>query len=280
MGDLDKDTTLTRIGEDRFRATLSDEWEIWGPMGGYVAALTLRAAGAVSPFSRPASLACHYLGVARFEDVELTVTTLRLARTAAAHRVTLSQGDRPVVESLVWTIGDVEGLEHRDTTPPDVAPPEELLSMAERFPDQSPPFAFWNNLDSKPIGFEEVWPPDGPREPVWQTWARFKPAATFRDPFVDAARSVILIDVQSWPSASRPHTWKQPPFVAPSLDLYVAFNEPDPASEWLLTDGHSPVGADGLLGWTGRLWSQSGRLVASGAGQALCRRVGGSAVST
>ena len=53
------------------------DWEIWGPCGGYVAAIALRAAGAESPFARPASFFCHYLSVADFAPVDLVVTPLR-----------------------------------------------------------------------------------------------------------------------------------------------------------------------------------------------------------
>ena len=55
---------------DGSEATLSADWEIWGPCGGYVAALALRAAGAESPFARPASFFCHYLSVAAFAPVD------------------------------------------------------------------------------------------------------------------------------------------------------------------------------------------------------------------
>src|SRR5438105_105305 len=152
MGDLGQDTAVERVDQGRFRAKLSAEWEIWGPMGGYLA-------------------------------------------------------------------------------------------------------------------------PPAPLPPVWQEWCRFKPTATFADPWVDACRSVVLIDVQSWPAASRQHVTGPPEFYAPSLDLYVAFHDPQPDSEWLLCDGYAPVARHGLMGWTGRLWSVEGRMVASGGGQLLCRRL-------
>src|SRR4051812_43115549 len=61
MGDLGIDTEVRAVGDGRYEATLSREWEIWGPMGGYVAAFALRAAGASSPFDRPATFSCHFL---------------------------------------------------------------------------------------------------------------------------------------------------------------------------------------------------------------------------
>jgi acyl-CoA thioesterase-2 len=242
-------------------------------MGGYVAAIALRAAGLESPFARPASFFCHYLGVGAFEDVALTVTVLRQARTAAAHRVVVTQGERPILDALVWSVGEVEGLEHHPVAPA-VPLPATLPSFEDLFEEGSgPPFPFWNNVEGRPLNVIMDWPPREPLEPVWRQWSRFRPRATFEDPWVDAARSVILIDVQSWPSGSRPHVYLEPSFIAPSLDLYVAFCEPAPEEEWLLCDGYSPSASDGLMGWTGQLWARDGRLVAYGGGQGLFRRV-------
>src|SRR5258706_48773 len=81
---------------------------------------------------------------------------------------------------------------------------------------------------------------------VWQQWIRFL-EGDFDDPWVDACRSLVLVDVQSWPAASRPHVHREHGMYAPSLDLYVALHR-RPAGEWLLTDGVSPVGESGLLG--------------------------------
>ena len=273
MGDLEHDTAVESAGEGRFRATLSPEWEIWGPMGGYVAAVALRAAGVASPFHFPASLTCHYLGVAEFGIVDIDVTTRRSARTALSQRIEISQQGRPVLDGLVWSIGDVRGLEHDTAEAPEVPGPEGLASIEELRPGEPSFFPFWDNVEQRPLDFETSWPPDGPRPPVWRSWARFRPNATFSDPWVDAARAVILLDVQSWPAASRQHAWRDHPYVAPSLDLYVAFHEPSPESEWLLADGYAPIARAGLFGWWGRLWSSGRRLVASASGQALFRQV-------
>jgi hypothetical protein len=68
MGDLAQQTDVTPTpGQDpdrdpdthRFTAMVHDDWEIWGPEGGYVAAIALRAAGAASPLARSASFFCH-----------------------------------------------------------------------------------------------------------------------------------------------------------------------------------------------------------------------------
>jgi len=280
MGDLAADTAVVPVGDGedgRYQATLSPEWEIWGPMGGYVAACALRAVGAsAAPGQRPATFSCHYLSVARFGTVDLQVTTRRRGRTATSQRVEMTQEGKPILDATAWVVGENEGLEHDETEPPDVPGPDELPGIDELRPDddRGPPFPFWNNLDGRPIDWEAQWPPEGPRPARWQQWLKFRPGARYDDPWADAARSVILVDLPSWPSAHRPHAWQQPPFTAPTLDLNVAFHQPTGDEDWLLCDGSAPLSTGGLFGWHARLWSPTGRLHASGGGQCLYRRIG------
>ena len=164
MGDLEVDTAVRPCGDGRFEATLSADWEIWGPMGGYVAACALRAAGAATEHTRPASFSCHYLRVAEFGTVDIRVETRKRGRAASSQRVEISQGGRAILDASVWTVSDNEGLEHDETNPPDVPDPDGLPTIQELLPDDAPPpFAFWRNLDAKPIEFEVDWPPSGPR---------------------------------------------------------------------------------------------------------------------
>ena len=135
MGDVDVQTAPALEGEGgRYTALVHRDWEIWGPCGGYVAAIALRAAGAESPFARPASFFCHYLSVAAFEPVDLVVTPLRSGRTVLAQRVEMTQGGRAVLEAMVWSVGEVAGLEHQDVLPPDVADPLAVPARTEEPP--------------------------------------------------------------------------------------------------------------------------------------------------
>jgi acyl-CoA thioesterase-2 len=277
MGDLDVDTAVRSVGNGLYQADLSPEWEIWGPMGGYVASCALRAAGAAADHVRPAAFSCHYLGAARFGTVDVRVESRKRGRSAGSQRVEITQEDRPILDAMVWSVSDdTDGLEHDDTTPPDVPGPDQLRSMEELMGEETKtPYPFWNNLDSKPVDFEPDWPPTESRPALWQQWLRFRPTVTFEDPWVEAARCLILVDLPSWPSAHRRHAWRQPPFIAPTLDLNVAFHRPSAGEEWLLCDGAAPLSTAGLFGWTARVWSVSGRLHASGGGQCLYRRVAG-----
>ena len=273
MGDLALDTAVSARGDGHYAGNVSKDWEIWGPMGGYIAAFALRAVGAESPGERPAAFSCHYLEPAAFEPIDIRVETRRAGRAASAKRVELTQGDRRILDAMVWTVRDgIQGLEHDETVAPDVPGPDALPFIQELLPDDAqPPFPFWNNLDAKPLQFEVDWPPDGPRPPEWKEWLRFLPTATFADPWVDATRVVILVDLPSWPSAHRPHAWKQPSYTAPTLDLNIAFHRPTVGEEWLLCDGAAPLSNDGLFAWTSRVWSASGKLHASGGGQCIYR---------
>ena len=275
MGDVALQTAVETAADGApgvYTAFVHRDWEIWGPCGGYVAAIALRAAGAERPLVRPASFFCHYLSVADFAPVDLVVTVLRSGRTVTAQRVAMAQEGRPILEAMVWSVGEVDGLEHDDLSPPAVPDPDEIPERTgPPGREDRPRFPFWENFDQRPIEVSETWPPPGPLPPTWRTWVRCRSTTPFEDPWVDAARSLIVLDVGSWPAGSRPHVHREPPYIAPSLDLYASFQYPGGSSEWLLLDAHSPVAQRGLLSWNGRVWSRDRHLIASGGGQAVFR---------
>lgn len=272
MAALDLDTGLTAIpGEaGRFTTTLSRDWEIWGPNGGYLAVIALRAAGALTALTRPASITVHFLGVAAFGPVELAVRSLRRTRRAESLAVSMTQGERPVLEAIAWVVAEGEGLEHAAWTLPDVPGPASIPPMEERLPEDAPMFPFWRNLECRSCDWIEDWDGRPPGQFRERSWYRFRPVATFADPFVDAGRALLVLDTVFWPVASRGHPANDE-WYAPSLDVQVRFHGLEPDAEFLLVDAHSPTAADGLVGGTGAVWSQSGRLLATGGQQMLCR---------
>ena len=271
MGDFAADTAV-HGGEGRYRAVLSEDWNIWGPNGGYLAAIALRAAGAANGLTRPASLSCQFLAVPQFGPVDLEVVTLRASKRAAALRVSLVQANRHCLEALVWVVVDGhEGLEHQAEAMPDVPAPDAVPSFDERRRESDPPgHRFWENLEARQINWVH-WDDHEPGEPRWQGWLRFRPTATFADPFVDAARSLLLIDTLLWPAACGAHA--EITHLAPSLQTDVRFHQAAPEEEWLLCDAYTHMGAHGLLGGTSNIWSRDGRLLASGGGQMFCRPI-------
>ena len=275
MGNLAEDVAVEG-GDGRWTGKFSPDWEIWGPTGGYVAAVALQAAGAHSGLARPASLQCHYLGVGAFDAVEIETVTLRKAKRAESVRVSITQQGAPIAEALVWCVSEgLEGMSHDATERPDVPAPSELKGIHELEPESGQRgFSFGRNFEHRPIGWIpwDEWAARDELEPSVEQWMRYRPQPTFEDaPYVDAARSVILLDTYQWPAATRAYRPGELGFQAPSLDLSVSFHELDPASEWLLVRATSPVARDGLVGGRAEIWSESGRLLASGGQQMLCR---------
>jgi acyl-CoA thioesterase-2 len=270
VGNLLDDTGVAG-GEGHYVARLSPDWEIWGPNGGYVASVALRAAAAHAAFDRPASFSCHYLSVAGFDEVQLETRTLRRTRRAESVAVSMTQAGAPVLEAMAWMVQSGDGLVHDYGPMPEVPSHETLPSVADLLPADAPAgFPFWRNFESKPLEWHSDWMHRPVGRPEIRNWYRFVPQATFDDPVVDACRSLILLDTMGWPSATRAH----PPdlaWTAPNLDVAVQFHRADRAAEWLLVEAASPLAQDGLIGFRSQVWTDGGNLMASGAGQLLCR---------
>jgi acyl-CoA thioesterase len=171
----------------------------------------------------------------------------------------------------VRTAAETPGYEHERTNAPDVPSPQALQSTDELWSDEERPlFAFWDNLERRPID-QQFSPTSSTSErssPIVREWVRFRPVGCFADRFVDAARSLILLDTYGWPAAFRMH--RDGAYVAPNLDTSAWFHQFGLQSEWLLIDHECPVGERGLLGVSGRVWDLGRRLVASGGAQLCC----------
>jgi len=273
MGALDADTAVEEVGPGKYRAHLSEDWAIWGPNGGYLAVIALRAAGAHTALRRPASFTCHFLGVADFDDVELEVRPLRESRRAASLAVSMRQHDKPVLEAITWVVGELPGLEHDAAPLPDVADPESVPTIAERLGGTKPgPYhKFWSNFDERPLSWIDNWEEREAGDPHHRCWYRYVPRDTFDDPFVDAGRALLLLDTMGWPAAVRAYRPGDMAYYAPSIDVSAQFHALAPDCPWLLADVRSPVARDGLIAATASVWAGDGRLLASGGQQMLCR---------
>jgi len=265
MGRFDEDTAVEG-GGGRYRATLSRSWEVWGPNGGYVAAIALRAAGAEARIKRPAAFAAHYLSVARFAPVDLSVTVVHRGRRSESLRVSMTQDGRPVLEAIVRTATELDGLAHDVAEAPAVPDPAELRSSDELYRRERP--RFWENVETRPVD-PAAWADGRPsRPPVLRQWYRLRPASSFDDSFLEAARALLLIDTLVWPASCQRHV--DPAFIAPNLDVVAWFHRSAADSAWLLGDACTPVAEGGLLGGTVRIWSEERRLLATGGAQLLC----------
>jgi acyl-CoA thioesterase II len=266
VGDFEADTQVEG-SSGHYRICLSSEWEIWGPNGGYLAAIALRAMGREAAIPRPVSFHCHFLGVARFEAVDLRVSAIQQGKRAESFHVVMTQEGRPILSGSLRTAVAGPGLVHDVTRAPDVLPPEQLRTWEQLFPDEGSGPAFWKNIEGCPCEPDAVLKP-GPHAPTLRQWNRYRPRATFADPFVDAARQLVLIDTLAWPAGQRPHV--DPAFQAPNLDVGAWFHRGAPQEEWLLAEQECSIAEGGLLGARSRVWSRDGRLLASGGAQLFC----------
>ena len=102
MGDFVTDTALEG-GDGRYRIVLSEDWEApFGPLGGYVAAIALRAMGVESPLSRPVSIHCQFLAVAAYQEMDVEVVTLRRGKRSHALQVRMLQEGRLIHAASGW----------------------------------------------------------------------------------------------------------------------------------------------------------------------------------
>jgi acyl-CoA thioesterase len=276
VADIAADTELTPASNGTFERLLSRDWEIWGPNGGYVAALALRAAGASSGRARPANISVHFLGVANFDaPVVITPLVLRTARSATSVQVAITQAGRPILQALVWTIDDgLDGLTHDAAAAPAVPRWDQLPTVQERCradgAEYTPSYAFWNNFNQRPCNWITDWlnrPHNLP--PEWLNWLRFD-SPHVADPWVTACRQLLLVDLGGWPAAAA--AYLDNPFIAPSIDVSCEFHRLD-VGEWLLVHGFSDHASDGLVASRQAIWDDQGRLAASGISHLLCRRL-------
>lgn len=265
MGDLEKDTAIEKTGDGRYRATISADWALWRPVGGYAAAIALRAAGAQSGMPLPASLSCQYLSPVRFDVVDIEVECLWSSRHAKSLTVRMTQRGTPVLSAQVWTLADgIAGPERRLCAAPDVPPPE---LVAEIVPARSttPTGSFWQNVEVRNVPFDKSRSAELPVH----SWVKFRPRAYFGDPWLDACREVILIDTAIFPAVAVALAGGR--YVGFSIDLYVAFHTPPPAEDYLLVTAQGTAAAAGLVCGTAQTRSADGTLTASGGSQLMCR---------
>jgi acyl-CoA thioesterase len=255
----------TRVegGRGSYGATLSDQWEIWGPNGGYLAAIALRAVGEEAQIRQPRSFYCHFLSSPAFAPVQIEVTAPKQGRRAESFSVAIGQDGKPILQALVKTAADGPGYEHQHPAMPGVPSPEQVQTWEWKPRPGQPSFRFWENIERRPIVGE-----CDERAPVIREWTRFRPTACFEDPFVDAARALILLDTFGFPAAwQRYRSWE---YLAPNLDTALWLHRFNPGCEWLLVDHQCSVADHGLMGVSGSVWDTEGQLLATGSAQLCC----------
>jgi acyl-CoA thioesterase len=262
----DSQVELVAGDPERCRASLSPHWAVWGPHGGYLAAIALRAAMARSRLPRPASFQCNFLSAGAFAPVELRVRSLGGGKRAESLSVAVLQEGRLLASATAWMVDDgLEGFEHDFGAAPEAPPPAALRGYQELAGEEYAEwYPVWRHIEGRPLRWREP-----PGRPEWLAWLRFT-ETSIPDRQADALRQLFWLDFPGWNAAIAAHGW---PFryLAPNLDLTVQYHRFAPSQEWMLADGEALLARDGLVSCVARLWGENGELLATGSSSHICR---------
>jgi len=270
VDDFEIATRLTRVDETTWEGLLREDWGLWGPAGGYVTALGLRAVGEATSQARPVSMSCQFVRVGKFAPVQLRVNSIKKGRRSELLRVDINQAEKLLFTAQIWILPDtLSGLEHDVTRLSDLPSPDTLPTWEELFPEQ-PPFDFVARIDQRPLKTMPK-PNDPLREPELTGFYRFKERATSDNPFIDAARPIILMDTFGWLAQYPAHPADDPsPWIAPNIDYYYRFFRPTMDADWLHMTVRADLASNGLMGTEGAIHDKNGNLLVTGHSQLMC----------
>jgi len=272
---------LEPIDTNIFRGDYRDEPRR-AVFGGQVAAQALMAAGrTVDSQLPPHSLHGYFLRPGNPALPTLyKVERIREGKSFITRRVVAVQkGEAIFSMSASFSRPEPDAFEHQDEMP-EVKTPEESYTREKYLADNKgklPPFIEAWIQRPRAIELRTTEPMDmvkpEPGSATQRNWIR-APSALPDDDLIHACIATYASDMSLLGSALRPHgrTFFSPDLMAASLDHAVWFHTPFRMDQWLLYDQRS-TRASGSRGFcTGRLFTQSGVLVASVAQEGLIRK--------
>lgn len=271
------DASGARTREDIFIGP--SQWMPHGRVyGGQVLAQSLVAATRTVDPSRVAhSLHGYFL---RAGDITLPITfsvdRLRDGRSFSTRRVQAYQNGEPIF-SMIASFQDVDpGLEHFESMPSDIIPPEQLPSAAELMGDNPHPVAqYWSK--ARPFDLRHVEKPiyfsvDGEKVAKQAVWLKALGDLP-DDANLHQAALAYLSDYTILESIYRRHgiAWSHPGLKSASLDHAMWFHRPVKVDEWLLYVQNSPSAQGGRGLALGHIYTREGALVATVAQEGMVR---------
>lgn len=248
--------------------------------GGQVLAQALTAAYRTVPDGRVAhSLGAYFLraGVAGV-PISYQVEVSRDGGSFSSRRVVAAQGQRTIF-NMVCSFHDTEaGLDHADSIPAGVTPPQDCPPLSEVLGARSQRAAEawrqeWGVLETRFASDTSVLSSDGHEDARMQVWVRAESALP-DDPQLHQAVLAYASDLTLLAVSTVPHpvVFGGPDLQIASIDHSMWFHRPARADGWLLYDQVSPSASAGLGFSFGRLFAD-GRLAASCAQEGLIRLV-------
>ena len=252
MSKFEQDTRVTEVDPGVFEGHVNrDWWIVFGPNGGFVAALLMRAmTAAVDDDSRaPRSLTVHYTAAPKEGAVRIRTTVERTGRSMTTVSCRMEQDGRLIaIAAGAFSAPRTGAHEFNDLPAPDVPPPEELETVETR--PELPPFARQGEVRPAIGGPPFV----GGDRALAGGWIRPLDAQP-----IDGALVAQLTDAWIPAVFSRLHA----PNPVPTIDLTVHFRAPLPLpADWVLVRFESRLSLDGFVEEDGELWSRDGQLIA------------------
>ncbi|MFL5896466.1 MAG: acyl-CoA thioesterase [Thermoleophilaceae bacterium] len=255
------DTAVTPSGPGRYRASVNRDWWIaFGPNGGFIAAIVVRALqAAVGDDERiPRSLTIHYTAAPAEGALEVATTIERAGRSLTTVSGRVEQDGKLIALAIgAFSRDRSAGIEFDDARAPDVASPEDAF-VIEQDPRMPPFSAQWDMRAA--IGGPPFAAGD---EAVVGGWIRPREPQP-----LDAALVSQLTD--AWfPAVFRRLDAPNP---VPTIDLTIHFRSQLPLPpDWVLVRFVSRVARHGFVEEDGELWSRDGTLIAQSRQLALLR---------
>src|SRR5262245_36138168 len=129
MGTLAEATALASTDGGGFALQLDPAWSGWGPAGGYLAAIALRAAGrSAGAGHRPVTMSCQFLSAAKDGGIEIAAEVAKPGATACTN-IALSQAGRRFFQAQVWTTSRAAGPDDVSAVMPDVPAPDAVAPL-------------------------------------------------------------------------------------------------------------------------------------------------------
>lgn len=246
------DTSVERVGNDEFRATLTDRWGALGgmPNGGYLLAVCGRALAETLPLPDPFVASAFYLRRTSPGPVEIHTETVKLGRRLATGEVRMTQGGKESMR-VVASFGDLAAAAGRTTmfrSAPDLPAPEDCLdlmangglpgvSIADRCDYRAPKVPGWTH--GEPSG-----------DPSLEFWMRLKGREEH-----EPVTLLALVD------AAAPAVLEIGEFASATVELTVHLRA-RPAAGWLACRSFTRHVMNGYHEEDFEIWDSTGTLVA------------------
>jgi acyl-CoA thioesterase len=235
--------------------------------GGVLLGIVMRAAGLAASATRPASAAVQFLRPATMsEPLDIEALSLKRGRSSELLAVSVTQAGKTVAEAQIRATDEGEGpiCAPSETPPPELGDPFSLPDMWEiQSGDGRKPPGISAHWEDRTDDFE-------PGQRHGSFWNQLRPAVTFADPFLEAARYTLALDSGGGAVlnllSTEVYGRSESPWGFSNLDALIHFHQPR-GTEWIYTTTRVVTGSDGLASTQTQNWSSDGNLLATNMSQ-------------